>query len=62
MTIQNDYINKLEQHILFLYHWVDHFSSCEIDMTDFCTCGLRELKRNISESRRDYNQAMLDKK
>lgn len=33
-----------------LYRYLDHESYCEIDKTDFCTCGLPNAKRNFDEA------------
>lgn len=41
-----------------LLYYVTHRTKCDIDYTDFCTCGLRELKENI---RQEQNRIRLQK-
>lgn len=35
-------IQKLEQALRKLAPYRDHYEFCEVGMTDFCTCGMRE--------------------
>jgi hypothetical protein len=40
-------IEKLEQVINVLAAFREHRASCEIEMTEFCTCGLRNTMRMV---------------
>lgn len=38
---------ELQVAITTLDQYVDHLSGCEIDQTDFCTCGKRQAKQHF---------------
>ena len=40
---------KTKKAIAEAWWYLEHYFGCEIDQTDFCTCGLREAKIELKK-------------